>query len=667
MDNRISPLPGQTPMNHWKAISLLALLAMLAYYNSLHGAFILDDQRFLSDPKIGEPFESSMAPRPVIALTLAINYWLDGFHPRGYHVVNLLIHLIGAITLYDIIRRTLLLPRFSGLYGDEAPWLAGMCAAIWLVHPLQTQSVTYIIQRCESLMGMFYLLTFWCYLRYATATGYRIGWLVAGFVACALGAGCKELLLTLPILAWIYDRTFLTDSWWDALRKRGVALLLLAIPPLGGIAALVVTGFFTDINGTVGFGVKIHTPWTYLLTQSEVITHYLRLSYYPVGLAIDYLDWPLRRSIREVWPYLLFLGGLFSITVVGVLLRQAWGFLGAWFFIILGPTSSIIPIQDAAFEHRLYLPLIAIIVFTVFGLERLARRLSLWIVGNPNLSVVKWIVLPTTIIVFTMLTVIRNEDYRSTITMYEANAKERPNNPRVRNNLAMQLFSAGKVDEAQAQLKLADQNPLRIPVLRQQRIAIYRELEEYEQAIALAEEVLAENPSSDSAAYELGLSYLMNNQPELALTHLERMTLAQPDNAKAFFHYGIALFLVGNDKSGQAALETANRLDPTYAPKILAASRKLALTESRKSGTIRFTVWYALAALRMIPEPSPADFDTLSICLARHGDQRLATLIESLAIAEAYRTSPSSVAMYERRRAKYQQGTFELDPLAPGQ
>jgi len=653
------------PLSHWKAISLLAVLAMLAYYNSLHGAFILDDHRFVSDPKINEPFAGSMAARPVVALTLSINYWLDGFHPRGYHLMNLLIHWVSAITLYDLVRRTLLLPRFAGEYVADAGWLAGICAAIWLVHPLQTQSVTYIIQRCESLMGMFYLLTFWCYLRYATATSYRWGWLAAGFLTAALGAGCKELLLTLPLLAWIYDRTFLSHSWRETIRNRGWALLLLSIPPFVGIAALIFSGFFSDSNGTVGLGVKIHTPWTYLLTQSEVITHYLRLSYFPVGLALDYLDWPVRRSILEVLPYLLLIGGLLVATLVGVILRYAWGFLGAWFFIILGPTSSMIPIQDAAFEHRMYLPLIAIVVLTVIALDMIVRPVSHKILGRPNQSLIKWLVLPTVIFLFAMLTVIRNEDYSSIITMYEANARERPNNPRVRNNLALQLFAAGKVEEAQEQLKIADQNPLRIPVLRQQRIAILREVEDYDQAIALAKEVLAENPGSVTAAYELGLSYLMNNQPELALPYLERLTNAEPDNVKAVFHYGIALFLTGNNDAGQAALEQAHRLDPTYAAKMLGFSRKIALTESRKPGAIRLTTWYALAALRMSPAPSPADYDTLSLCLARQGKTSLAVLIESLAIAEAYRTAPASAAMYERRREKYLNGKFELSPPMP--
>src|SRR4029079_17039651 len=213
------------------------------------------------------------------------------------------------------------------------------------VHPLNTQSVTYVIQRCESFMGMFFLAAFWCYARGATAER-GVWWNVAAIACTALGAGCKEMMLVLAPLVFLYDCTFLTGCWRVTLRARGLPLALLALPPLAGILALAFTGFFTDPGGTVGFGVKVFTPYTYALTQTEVILHYLRLSFLPIGLTLDYLDWKPCTSLAECWPSVAPVAILVPIAPVGVLRNAAWAFPAAWFFICLAPTSTIIPVQD---------------------------------------------------------------------------------------------------------------------------------------------------------------------------------------------------------------------------------------------------------------------------------------------------------------------------------
>ena len=158
--------PVTPPQTTAKAVVLLALAGLFAYYNSLHGAFVFDDMRFVSDPNLGRPFASSMVARPVVALSLSANFWLDGLNPRGYHLVNLAVHVLGAVVLFDLVRRTLLLPRFGERFGPVAAWWVGLAtAAVWMVHPLNTQSVTYVVQRCESMMGVFFLVSVWCFLR----------------------------------------------------------------------------------------------------------------------------------------------------------------------------------------------------------------------------------------------------------------------------------------------------------------------------------------------------------------------------------------------------------------------------------------------------------------------------------------------------------------------
>src|SRR5262249_12628893 len=147
----------------------------------------------------------NLSNRWVANWTLALNYQLDGLNVRGYHAVNLTIHVAAALTLFGIVRRTLLLERVPPAVKKDAPGLALAVALLWLVHPLVTQSVVYVIQRQESFMGLFYFLTLYCVLRGATALRFALGWYAAAVVACTLGMGCKEVMVSAPVLVLLYD------------------------------------------------------------------------------------------------------------------------------------------------------------------------------------------------------------------------------------------------------------------------------------------------------------------------------------------------------------------------------------------------------------------------------------------------------------------------------
>ncbi|HEY3788627.1 MAG TPA: hypothetical protein VGL71_07220, partial [Urbifossiella sp.] len=494
---RSSPGPGAG-----RAIVLFSIVGLFAYFSSLHGTYLLDDHRFTSDPKLGRPFQSALAARPVIAVSLAIDFWIDGLNPRGYHAMNLAVHILAGLILYDLVRRTLLMPRFNGQFDDWAGWIGLVCGLVWLVHPLNTQSVTYVIQRCESFMGMFFLASLWCYVRGASSERGR-WWFAAATACCALGAGCKEMMIVLAPLALLYDRTFLTGSWGESLRQRWLALTMLLAPPVAGLLALALTGFFTNPAGTVGFGVKLFTPYTYALTQTEVILHYLRLSFWPVGLALDYVDWRPCTSLRECWASAAALAALVAITAIGVWRRSAWAFPAAWFFMILAPSSSIVPVQDAAFEHRMYLPLAGVITVIGCGIA--------W-------TVLKWQLVPgralgvaggAAIFMLGLLTASRNEAYSSESRFFADNAAKRPANGRVRLNWAEALFAVGDVTGAEEQLNEAMRLPLELPNLREEQIRVLRELGRTGEAVQAARGLLADKPNFPEAEFNLGLSLLI--------------------------------------------------------------------------------------------------------------------------------------------------------------
>ncbi|MBT7702373.1 MAG: hypothetical protein HN700_18950, partial [Verrucomicrobia bacterium] len=220
------------PLKRWLPFLLLMVAGVLAYWNSFDGVFLFDDFASIRDNpyiRVLWPLSRSMSlplsdtgltvdGRPLLSLSFALNHWLFGPEPWGYHLVNLLIHLTAGLLLFGIVRRTLELPQFRERYAQSGTWLALASALIWLVHPLQTESVTYIVQRAESLMGMLFLLTLYCAIR--GFTGAKCGrWYLAAVLVCACGMGVKEIMFSAPLLVLLYDYIFN-----DGLAPGGLAL-----------------------------------------------------------------------------------------------------------------------------------------------------------------------------------------------------------------------------------------------------------------------------------------------------------------------------------------------------------------------------------------------------------------------------------------------------------
>jgi hypothetical protein len=294
----------------------------------------------------------------LVSLSLAINHALGGRQVWGYHAFNLIVHLLAGLTLFGIVRRTLLSPRLAGRFGGSAGAIAVTSALIWTVHPLNTQAVTYVVQRAESMMGLAYLLTLYCAIRGFGTRGHR-SWSILAAIACAAGAACKETMATAPVMVLLYEWLFGSRGWKEIFRRRWRFHGALAATWML-MAALV----WSQPRGqSAGFGVPI-TPWQYARTQFGVITHYLRLAFWPGSLTVDY-GWPIAEQAGEILPYGILVAALISLSAWALVHRMPAGYLSAGVFIILLPTSSIIPIADPAFEHRMYLPLAAIVVLVV--------------------------------------------------------------------------------------------------------------------------------------------------------------------------------------------------------------------------------------------------------------------------------------------------------------
>jgi tetratricopeptide (TPR) repeat protein len=421
----------------WTLPLALVLAGALCYANSLRGHFVFADENF------GQADDFSLRSRPLYWATIAVNRWISPWDPLGYHLFNIAVHLLAGLALLGLLRRTLALLPGAVAPGRQA-WFAFAAALLWLVHPLQTNAVTYLAQRTESLSGLFALAALLAFVRSATApsgSGMRgaRSWSALALAAFAAAVATKEIAITLPVLILLYDRTFLAGSFAGALRQRRAFYTTLA-----GTAVILGVIFIAPIlladASSAGFRVIDVSPAEYARSQPAVILHYLALSFWPRGLCLDYM-WPIAREARDWVPHALALAVLAAATA-WALARRSWiGMAGAWFFVLLAPTSSVIPIQDLAFEHRMYLPLAAVVVLVLAALWSAIGRIS------PRPDRLRTAVPLALALALGAATFDRNRDYSSAVRLWSTVIECAPHNWRAQLGLGTAYVRAGRPAE----------------------------------------------------------------------------------------------------------------------------------------------------------------------------------------------------------------------------
>jgi tetratricopeptide (TPR) repeat protein len=527
----------------------IIVVTILAYLTSFQGAFVFDDYYYILKPFVTHFWSSMFAPetvsRPLLGLSLAINYAISGKDPWSYHVFNLLIHISAALALFGIVRHTLLSERLREEYGKAATALALVVALVWAVHPLNTQAVTYIIQRCESMMGMFYLLTMYCAIRSFKAE--RKGWwYVAAIAACIGGMLSKQVMATAPLMVLIYDWMFVAGSWKEVLQKRWK----LHAGLFATWIVLVATMVAAPVNPTAGFAVTVISPWDYFKSEFGVIVYYMRLALWPEPLVLDYA-WPKAQTLGAIVPYALVVGILVMLTMWGLYRRKAVSFIGVWFFGILSMTCSVMPFEDLLFEHRMYLSLAGVVSLLVLGGyywgKRLFSRLSM--PQEQQVVMGRKVALGLSLIVITwlgFLTAQRNFDYKSDIGMWKDVLSKRPQNARAHNNLATILLDRGFPDEALEHLQAAcHYNPNFVDAQANLGWELSKrgEIEEGKQHLLKA---LSISPDYELGNFLLGNVYLSQGDSANAIERFAKTLKANPNHEKAFFNTGLAQEKQGN-------------------------------------------------------------------------------------------------------------------------
>jgi len=552
-------------MNPRIQVSLAALTIAVAviamYHNTFSVPFLMDDLCTvvenwsirhlwpLRDAVWPSP-EGLLGGRPVVQFSFALNYAFGGLSPVGYHAVNLIIHVLAGLTLFGLVRRTLQRPILRERFGAHATPLALVAALLWGVHPLQTESVTYVLQRCESLMGLFYLLTLYAFLRGVESE--RGGkWLGVSVAACGLGMMSKELMVTAPAMVGLYDRVFVAGSFRQALRQRWGYYVGL------GCGWLVLAGMMVGVHHrSVGYGLGVPW-WKFAVNGGWMCWRYLRLAVWPHPLVFDYGSTEVLRSAGEVWPYTAVALVLMTGVMVALWRKPALGFAGAWFFVVLSPTTTVLPLVGQPFaEHRMYVPLAGVVVAAVgIGYRWLERRLA-WASG---LAV-------AVIIILGVRTWIRNQDYRSDKMLWEDVIRRCPDNSRAWLNLGSAFYQEGNMEEAiPFFVKAIAVNPSYGMAHNNLGCALTK-LGRIHEAIPHLLQAIAWMPKNQwnvaLAHSNLGACLLKEDRVEEAIPHLRQAIAFNPHNATAQNNLGNALLNQGNLEEAMPHLQQAVALNP---------------------------------------------------------------------------------------------------------
>ncbi|MHB8108797.1 MAG: tetratricopeptide repeat protein [Syntrophorhabdaceae bacterium] len=536
-------------------ISLIFLIGLVVYSNTFAGPFLFDDNASIYkniEVNSGYYTKASVlgilaSSRPVGQLTFAFNHAVHGLNVAGYHMVNLLIHLSCAFLVYWLVFLLCRSPYFAAhLRGPLGPsfqgqgFVAFFVALLFVSHPVQTQAVTYIVQRYASLATLFYLLSLVMYIRFrlSESSGARYLFYALSFLSAVLAMKTKEIAFTLPVMIMLCEFMFFRGDAKRRLLHLIPLILTMTIIPLSLLTAQGSSpgGAVAMDQLTRGASLDIISPGDYLNTQFRVIVTYIRLLFFPINQNLDY-DYPIYKTFFHPQVFISFLF-LLTVFVWGVYLTYRssreekgegrWGMLAAfgifWFFVTLSVESSIIPIADVIFEHRLYLPSIGFFMTIMSGIVWFKGRIG----GKQFAHRAIWAVMVLGVAGLSVAAYARNTVWQDEVTLWEDVVKKSPNSYRANFNAGFYHAMQGRYDDAIRELQAA----IRI------------------------------NQNYPDAYNNLGLAYLHTGKLDASLREIQTALALAPNVANLHESMGQVYMAQGELDKALEAFQRALKLDP---------------------------------------------------------------------------------------------------------
>jgi protein O-mannosyl-transferase len=595
----------------------LVLASLAAYLGSFRGPFLYDDRGSVIDNPTIRQWSTAFRPlatgwpvsgRPILNASFAANYSFSGLGTHGYHMTNWLIHVAAGLLLFGLCRRILL--RVPSL-AASATGIAWATALLWTLSPLQTESVTYISQRAESLMGLCYLGCLYAFIRAYGGEAASPAWAAVSVAACFVGIGCKEVMVTAPVIALVCDRVFVAGSWKAALAARrgyyaamGCSWVLLAVLLLG-------TG---SRGGTVGFDAGI-AWWAYAVTQFRAVATYLQLSFWPSPLLFSYgltLGGPFWKLMVDAILVL----GLAGVSVVGAVRGSKLGFLGFWFFAILAPTSSIVPVStELMAEHRVYLSLAAAACLVAIVGRALLSRLVGLIGGGMQLMTILGVGASVAIAAAEIgATRSRNRVYSSVYALWADTVAKSPDDPGARNNLGNALVEAGRLDESVEQFRTASRLSPGYSDPHLNLGNVLTRMGRDAEAVSEYRLALIGNPSNANVLYNLGRALRKTGDAAGATEAFERALEGRSESAVVWYDLGNAFMDESQSDRALAAFGKVLALRPDYPDALLNHAGLLAQNGNGAEAIREFQ-----QLVKLEPE-APDVHNDLGTLLAQSGD-----------------------------------------------
>ncbi len=535
----------------------VALACVLAWMPGLDGPFVLDDViNIQRNPSVQPPGPwtealrpppmTSVSGRPVANLSLAANRRILGPGPAGFRAVNVGIHATSAVVLFFLIMSVFTLPGRPRLPGVPPLAFALAATLVFALHPIQTMAVTYVSQRCESLMGLFFLLT----LALAVA-GWKsrrpAPWHAGAVAAFLLGAGTKEVMVAAPVVVLAMDHVFAHPDRRPGELLRGSRVLYggLALG-LGALLALVVLG------GSAGSSKNEFAWYRYLATQARVIPFYLSQFLVPDRVCVNY-SWAMEPLSRAVLPGLA-LAGLLAASVAGTLFLRPAAFLSLAVFAILAPTSSFLPLREPAQIYRLYLPLAGLSCLVLGSAAWAAGRSGRWrkvALAVLALAAAAWVAS------LAVATVRQNRAFGSERAVWEDTLRKAPDNPKALLGLGLVLAGEGDLKGAEALLHRALAIRKEYPAARLGLADVFSRLGRDPEAGEQYRLALSEDPLLPEANYNYGRFLLKERRVEEAADRFRKALSVRPWFVEARANLGVVLAMQGDLPSAERELSLA--------------------------------------------------------------------------------------------------------------
>ena len=588
--------PALTKKVQLLLILSLTLLVTAIYAYSLKGPFVLDDRpnirhnshislsSFSLDSIKAAGFKSPISSRPVANVSFGLNYYFGGYDVFGYHLVNVVIHIITGLLLFLLVKTTLLLSL--GATGDafiakpattvsvstigwrslDLSLVSFWTAALWLVHPIQTQSVTYIVQRMNSMAALFFVLSLLLYARGRISQRRRLDssrrssihpyvWFAGSLVGGLLALGSKEIAATLPFFILLYEWYFFQDLSLSWVKRNWIWVVIISI--ILAMVAVVYLGYHPWDTILAGYAGRDFTPLQRVLTQFRVVIFYLSLLMWPhpSRLNLEH-DVALSTSLFDPVTTVLSLGFIAGMLVLGICLarrQRMLSFCLLWFLGNLVIESSVIGLE-LVFEHRLYLPSMFLILSAVMLFSRYVRYRWLQVA-----------VLGLVVLVSAWGTFERNKVWQDEVTLLKDCVNKSPNKARARYNLGIAMAEKGQVNEAIKQYREALRiNPGYAAVHTNLGIELYR-LGKVDEAVDHYYKALKINPEFENAHIQLGIALFGIGRVSEAIHHYSEALRINPTSAEAHNNLGNVFLKQGQLEAAGKHYFRALEINPEFA------------------------------------------------------------------------------------------------------